>query len=165
MNKFIKYTILFVLLVLVQVLLLNNVKIFGIGAFLYVYFILVFPTSVSNKLFLPICFLLGLSIDVFLNTYGVHAAACTAVAFFRPFIIKRTIQFDGIDSLNELTFKILKRNNYVLYALILILLHHFILFALQAFSVNLILLVLWKTILSTIFTFILLMVVQMVKSK
>lgn len=165
MNKFIKYTILFVLLVLVQVLLLNNVKIFGIGAFLYVYFILVFPTSVSNKLFLPICFLLGLSIDVFLNTYGVHAAACTAVAFFRSFIIKRTIQFDGIDSLNELTFKILKRNNYVLYALILILLHHFILFALQAFSVNLILLVLWKTILSTIFTFILLMVVQMVKSK
>lgn len=165
MNKFIKYTILFVLLVLVQVLLLNNVKIFGIGAFLYVYFILVFPTSVSNKLFLPICFLLGLSIDVFLNTYGVHAAACTAVAFFRPFIIKRTIQFDEIDSLNELTFKILKRNNYVLYALILILLHHFILFALQAFSVNLILLVLWKTILSTIFTFILLMVVQMVKSK
>lgn len=165
MNKFLKYSILFILLVLLQVLLLNNVKIFGIGAFLYVYFILIFPTSVSNKLFMPICFLLGFSIDVFLNTYGIHAAACTAIAFFRPFIIKRTIQFDGIDSLNELTLKNSRGSNYVVYSLILILLHHFILFALQAFSLNLILLVLWETILSTIFTFILLMVVQMVKSK
>ena len=164
MNKFVKYSILFILLVLVQVLLLNNVKIFGIGAFLYVYFILVFPTSVSNKLFMPICFLLGLSVDMFLNTYGVHAAACTATAFFRPFIIKRTVQFEGIDSLDELTFKSLKRN-YVVYSLILILLHHFLLFTLQAFSLNLIWLVLLETIFSTIFTFVLLMVVQMVKSK
>lgn len=164
MNKFVKYSILFILLVLVQVLLLNNVKIFGIGAFLYVYFILVFPTSVPNKLFMPICFLLGLSVDMFLNTYGVNAAACTATAFFRPFIIKRTVQFEGIDSLDELTFKLLKRN-YVVYSLILILLHHFLLFTLQAFSLNLIWLVLLETIFSTIFTFVLLMVVQMLKSK
>lgn len=164
MNKFVKYSILFILLVLVQVLLLNNVKIFGIGAFLYVYFILVFPTSVPNKLFMPICFLLGLSVDMFLNTYGVHAATCTATAFFRPFIIKRTVQFEGIDSLDELTFKSLKRN-YVVYSLILILLHHFLLFTLQAFSLNLIWLVLLETIFSTIFTFVLLMVVQMLKSK
>lgn len=165
MNKFIKYTLLFVLLVLLQVLLLENVKVFGINPICYVYFILAFPTSVSNKLFMPICFLLGLCVDIFLNTYGIQAAACTAVAFFRPFIAKRTIEFDGIDSLDELTFKALRRNNYVVYALSLIFIHHFILFALQIFSLNLIFMVLWKTIFSTIFTFALLMVVQMVKSK
>ncbi len=74
----------FVGLVLLQVLILNQVHIGGYATpFLYIYFILKFNSKVGRNRLMLWAFALGLTVDVFGNTPGMNAAACTCLAFFR----------------------------------------------------------------------------------
>lgn len=76
--------LLFVLLILLQVLLLSRISLFGLATpVLYGYFLLKLPVG-RNPFFVIIsAFLMGLIIDIFLNTPGMNAAAITLVAMFR----------------------------------------------------------------------------------
>lgn len=76
--------LLFLLLILLQVLLLNRIALFGIATpVLYIYFLLKLPVG-RNRFYVIISgFLMGLVIDIFLNTPGMNAAATTLVAAFR----------------------------------------------------------------------------------
>ena len=79
----------FIGLVLLQVLLLNNIQIAGvINPFLYIYFIIALPIHTNRISLVFIGFALGLVIDVFSNTWGIHAMATTLIAFLRPYIFR-----------------------------------------------------------------------------
>ena len=79
----------FVLLVLVQGLILNNISFFGYATpFLYVYLILAFDANMSRYSLLLWGFALGLAVDIFSNTPGVNAAATTLLAFMRPSLLR-----------------------------------------------------------------------------
>ena len=79
----------FILLVLFQVLVLNNIQFLGyINPYLYILFILSLPVQMPRWFLLVLAFILGLSIDIFSNTLGMHAFATVFVAFFREGIIK-----------------------------------------------------------------------------
>ncbi len=74
----------FVLLVLLQVLLLSRIALFGIVTpVIYIYFLIKLPIGRSPFHVIISGFLLGLVIDIFLNTPGMNAAATTIVAAFR----------------------------------------------------------------------------------
>lgn len=78
-----KYAIMFVSLVLVQVLILNNIQFSGfVNPYVYVLFILLLPFTIPGYLLLGLSFLMGISIDIFSNTLGLHAAA--SVFLFAP---------------------------------------------------------------------------------
>lgn len=80
--------VLFVFLILLQVLLLNRISLFGIATpVLYLFFLLKLPMG-KNLFYVIISgFLLGLIVDIFLNTPGMNAAATTIVAACRkPFM-------------------------------------------------------------------------------
>ncbi len=81
--------LLFLLLILLQVLLLSRISLFGLATpVLYGYFLLKLP--MGRNLFFVIfsAFLLGLIIDIFLNTPGMNAAATTLVAMFRKSLME-----------------------------------------------------------------------------
>jgi rod shape-determining protein MreD len=83
-----KEVLLFLLLIILQVLLLNRINVFGIATpVLYIYFLL--KLSIGRNQFYVIIsgFLLGLIIDIFLNTPGVNAAATTIIATIRRPVI------------------------------------------------------------------------------
>lgn len=129
-NNFIR----FVFLILFQVLILNNINLGGyVNPFFYVYFILLLPFSTPRWALLGLAFLLGMGIDIFTNTPGLNATACVAMAFARPFIIN--IISTSTESLIGVNPKI--RNQgikwFFYYALILILIHHTVLFYLEVF--------------------------------
>ena len=68
-NTIIRQVISFILLVLLQVLVLNNIHLFGIiTPFLYIIFIINLPYNISRHWSLLIAFLLGLVVDMFTNT-------------------------------------------------------------------------------------------------
>ncbi len=74
----------FALLVLLQVLLLSRIALFGIVTpVVYIYFLLKLPIGRSPFYVIISGFLLGLVIDIFLNTPGMNAAATTIVAACR----------------------------------------------------------------------------------
>ena len=92
MNKFWQYYLFFVVCVLAQVLLFDNIPLWGfVQPYPYLLFILVLPTNITRPWLYVLAFLLGLTIDLFASTLCLHAAATTFMAFLRqPLIVLTT---------------------------------------------------------------------------
>ena len=74
MNKILNQVLLFFFLLLLQVLILNNINLFGkINPYLYIAFIFLFPLNENRFSFLALSFILGLCIDFFSDMGGIHA--------------------------------------------------------------------------------------------
>ena len=90
MNNIVSLNIVrFIALVLVQILILNHINFLGyVNPYLYILFIILFPINNDRILFIFLSFLIGLTIDMFSDSGGVHAAACVAIAYIRPVFLK-----------------------------------------------------------------------------
>lgn len=154
----------FLLLVLIQVLILNHINFLGsINPYLYIIFILLFPINNNRMVFLLLSFILGLTIDVFSDSGGVHAAASLTIAFIRPVVLK--FSFGSVYEHQTIKFKNVDFGAKVIYFIILIIIHHFVLFSLEIFNFSDIILILQKTLFSSIFTIILCLVTNVIFSK
>lgn len=92
------FIFLVIVLGLIQILLLKNLALFGIAfCFIYLVSILSFPTSIPTIPLLLISFSLGLLIDVFYDTLGIHALGATFMAFLRPQWLKMISPSGGYD--------------------------------------------------------------------
>ncbi|WP_151672270.1 rod shape-determining protein MreD [Patiriisocius marinus] len=143
-------------LLLLQVLVLNNINFLGyINPYLYILFILIFPFTGNKSLLIGLSFLLGLSIDFFSDSGGVHAAASVFIAYLRPFLLKFSFgvsyEYNAI-KLSKVTF-----SERLIYISLMVILHHLVLFSLEIFSVSRILLILKSTLFSGIFSIILIL--------
>ena len=159
-----KNSIRFIALVLLQALVLNHINFLGfINPYLYILFIIIYPIKNSRLLFIFLSFLLGLSVDLFSDSGGVHAAASVTLAFIRPAFLKsifgalyehQTIKFNAVDFLPKLV-----------YISLLTIVHHFIMFSLEIFNISNIILIAQKTLFSSIFTIILCILVTIIFSR
>jgi rod shape-determining protein MreD len=144
----------FVVLVLVQVLICNHIDFLGyINPYIYILFIILFPVKNNRVLFVFLGFLLGLTIDLFLDSGGIHAAASVAVAYARPVLLKSS--FGTIYEYQSIKFDLVDFGSKLTYIILVTLVHHLILFSLEIFSISKILLTLQKTLFSSIFTILL----------
>lgn len=144
----------FVVLLLLQVLLLNNINLFGyINPYLYVLFIILYPFNASQTLFLFLSFLLGWGIDIFEDSGGINAAACLVAAYIRPVILR--FSFGVSYDYQSVKFSSTQPGSRISYVALLVFIHHFILFLLEFFNFAHFLLILKKTLFSSIFTIIL----------
>ena len=88
-NNLLRGFIYFVVFVLIQVLILNNIHFLRIATpFLYLYFIIKMPVGSSRTQVVFFSFIAGVVIDTFSNTPGMHAAACTLAGFCREPLIR-----------------------------------------------------------------------------
>ena len=153
----------FVILVLLQVLLLNNIQFLGyINPYLYVLFIIALPVQTPRWFTLILAFMLGLTIDTFSNTLGMHAFATVLIAFLRNGIIKL---FATIDEGNSPTpsFHAFGVGAYIKYVIAMVFIHHSALFFLEAFTLVSFWVVLGKLLLSAIVTILLITSIQSLK--
>ena len=89
MNSWLRFLLLFVVMVFLQVTVGNSIHLFGVAIpFLYIYFIVRLPLSLSTNWTMTVAFLLGLTIDVFCNTPGMNALSCVIVAALRKWLLK-----------------------------------------------------------------------------
>lgn len=141
----------FILLLAVQIVIFNNMTFLGfIMPFPYLLFIILYPVNGNKSGLLIASFFLGLVMDIFSNSGGIHATACLLLAYMRPSIFKfsfgvsyeyQTIKLN--DSLTPERFS---------FILISVVLHHFTLFILEAFQISFFLDILIRALLSTVFT-------------
>lgn len=155
MNDVIKIIALFITLILAQVIVLNNVLFWDyINPQLYILFVIVYPFRKDRGIFLFLSFLLGLCLDFFFNSGGTNAAATLFIAYIRLPLLKSLMRKSEIDfpvfNINKLQF--LKLLSFIA---ILTFVHHFILFSLEYFKLNAIITIFSRTILTSIFTIIL----------
>jgi len=144
----------FIVLVFLQVLILNNINLAGfINPYLYIIFILLYPLDGNKGLLIFLSFLLGLSIDIFEDSGGVHAAACAFIAYIRPVVLKYS--FGVSYEYNSVKIRKADPMERLTYIASLVFMHHFVMFALEIFNVDHIFLLLKSTLFSGIFSIIL----------
>ena len=79
----------FILLLVAQVVIFNNFNFLGyINPYPYILFIILYPVNGNRYGLLAASFFLGLTMDFFCNSGGVHAASCLMLAYFRPSLFK-----------------------------------------------------------------------------
>lgn len=157
-NVLIRNIVRFVILILVQVLVLNNMNLGGyMNPYIYILFILLLPANINRSLLLIIAFFTGLTIDFFGNTLGLHAAACVFIAFLRPGTINLLFRYYEFSSGEEPGPVAIGVRGFIKYALILVFLHQLLLFYLEVLTFNNFFFTLLNVILSTVLsTFIML---------
>jgi rod shape-determining protein MreD len=134
LNDIIKLFVRFIVLVLLQIVVLNNVQLNGyINPYLYVLFILMLPVKIPRLLLLFIAFMTGFVIDIFSNTMGMHSGACVFMAFCRPGVLRLIAPREGYEAEAVPSVKEMSFNWFLLYAGVLILLHHLFLFYMEVF--------------------------------
>lgn len=154
----------FIVLVTVQVLICNHINFLGyINPYIYILFIILFPVKNNRLLFVFLGFLLGLTVDMFLDTGGIHAAASVSIAYARPVLLKSS--FGTIYEYQSIKFDLVDFGSKLTYIVFVTLVHHFILFSLEIFSISKILLILQKTLFSSIFTILLCVLLTIIFSR
>lgn len=134
-SEIIRHIIRFLLLVFAQGLILKNVEPgYFINPFLYVLFLIQLPFETPPWLVLIISFFLGLCIDIFYGTFGMHMAACTFVGWLRPRLLRMMAPREGYDFGTQPTMQDMGTTWFLTFAAIVILLHHFVLFYIEIFS-------------------------------
>jgi hypothetical protein len=146
-------------LVFIQVFLLKNITLYNLSTpYIYILFILLLPFEIPNLALFILSFLLGITIDAFYDTPGLHAAACVLLALVRILFISVTVQKEGFDNEPEPTLSIMGVRWFFTYALILTFTHHFFLFSLEAFNFAELKYSVGRVIFSSMFTMFLILV-------
>ena len=160
MTNTLKYILLFVFCVLLQVLILNQIQFSGfINPYFYILFIMLLPSGTPRYMLLLLGFLLGITIDIFSNTPGIHASATVFISFFRPLLV-RSNDSDDNDRLTSPTMKNTTFAWFIKYAILMVVIHHFFLFFIEVFSFKAILSTLLRISLSSLFSFVVIVLSQ-----
>ncbi len=161
-----KYAIMFIVLVLVQVLILNNIQFSGlINPYVYILFILLLPFATPGYILLGLSFLIGISVDIFCNTPGIHAGASVLLGFVRPGLARLVTSREFIEKGNMPSMKQIGFASFLKYVAIAVLIHHFFLFYAESFSFTGFFETLLRTILSSIFSIVIILGSQFIVFK
>jgi len=164
MNSAMLYNIArFILLLAAQVIIFNNFNFLGyINPYPYILFIILYPVNGNKYGLLAASFFLGLTMDLFCNSGGVHAAACVMLAYFRPSIFKFSFglsyEYQTVRLNDVLTPE---RFSFILLAVII---HHLSLFVLEVFTFEFVWDIILRTVVSTLFTIIIcILIIYLIK--
>lgn len=148
----IKYAAMFIVLVLVQVLILNQVQFSGfVNPYIYILFVMLLPLSTPRYGVLLSGFFIGLAIDIFSNSLGLHTAATVLVAYIRPYVLRAISGRE--DEMSD--YPGLKQNKFtwfLYYTAIMVFMHHFVLFFLEIYTFSHFLTTLYRIVLSSLFS-------------
>lgn len=152
MNSFIiRNSILFVTLIFLQVVIFDNIHFLGyINPMIYVLFMIEIPYRANRVPLLFWSFFMGLTIDVFSDTGGIHAASSVFIAYIRPQAL--TIAFGKnfeFQPLNLINYPFTKVFTYIS---IMVVIHHILFYFLEIFNFSNILSTFAKIILASITT-------------
>jgi len=141
----------FIVVVLFQVLVMDNVMINGFMIpYIYLLFILLMPFETPRWLQLLAGFGLGLTLDLFSNTLGMHTAATVLAAFARSYMLDLLAPRDGYEPDSFPRIHYYGFYWFLKYTLVIVFIHHFALFYLEVFQLKEFLSTLLRVILSSI---------------
>lgn len=141
-------------LVLLQGLVFDRMSFHQVATpYVYIIFILFYPVYRNRFVFLILCFLLGWGVDLMESTGGIHAFASLTLGYLvRP--VTRILIGPGTYNADEFRFSEFNLWQWIIYPVIMIFIHHFILFFLESFSFSNFNGIILRTVYCCIFTLI-----------
>ena len=160
----IKLVLTFVIYLVLQIVVLRNFVFFDVAfCFVYIACILLLPDEVDPVWVILISFLIGLLVDIFYNTAGVHASASVMIGYLRGYIIKFLFPTKGVENEITITLRDMGGERFIRYVAILTIIHHSMLFFVEAGGFQFFLITVLKIICSVIFTTFLIIILQYVR--
>ncbi len=163
-NRILRFTGIFIILLLLQVILFDNVKFSGyVNPYVYIMFILLLPVEIPSWLLLLLSFGTGIIMDIFSASPGMHSAATVLAGFTRPYVLRIISPRDGYESDSDPSMISYGFRWYLLYASVIVVIHHFALFYLEVFRLADFFLTLLRVILSSIFTLTFIVLLELIR--
>ena len=140
------------LVLALQVLLFDHLHIGNWGVvMMYVLFLINLPVRIPRWAEMLIGLTVGLAMDMWHSSLGIHIAACVALSFARPLLLSQAVQ--DIERIKDnMSIQTIGRIEYTKCAVILTVLHHFIVFSLETWNIQFWWIVLLQTLVSSIMT-------------
>ncbi|MBD5285210.1 MAG: rod shape-determining protein MreD [Bacteroides sp.] len=161
-----QFLLLFIVLILLQAIVFNNICLFGVAVpFVFIYFIVHLPITLSPNWLLTLSFLTGLTIDIFANTQGMNALACTIVAMSRHSILHWYFPREDELTIPEPSIRSLGFEYFAKYLFTFVLFYCTIIFLIESFSLFNIVRLALRIICSTFLTFLILLGVDSMLSQ
>lgn len=166
MNDLIKYISYFVGLIIAQTLIFGQIE-FGSGLHIMIYplFLIVLPFDIKPIFLMLIAFAMGIIIDAFSNTFGLHTSASVLIAYLRSELYRLFAPREGYDILMKPSVKDLGIKWFISVAGIVILIHHFWFFFLEFFKWSAWISILKNTILSGLISLFIVLAIEILFTK
>ncbi len=152
----------FLILVLIQVFIFNNIHLtsYGVVPVVYILYIILLPFETPKWIVLLLAFFLGFSIDIFSDTLGLNAASSVLIAFIRPGLLNYLAPRTGyeIGSFPRIYYQ--GANWFLKYSISLVLIHQVSYYLLESFGFDNFWVLLYKVIIASLISMILIVISQ-----
>ncbi|MCH5326101.1 MAG: rod shape-determining protein MreD [Duncaniella sp.] len=150
-----QFIILTLILIIAQVVVFNHICLFNVAVpMVFIYVLLRLPVTMSFNWVVSIGFFLGLTVDLFSDTYGMNAMSCTLLAILRRPILRLYVPRDEDLTKPEPSIMSLGMAVYFKYLLTTTLLYCALIFIIEAFTffnpLSLLLRILFSSLLSMV---------------
>jgi rod shape-determining protein MreD len=160
-NSIIRFCLIFIILILLQVLLFDNIQFSGyVNPYVYLMFILLLPVEIPSWILLILSFGTGFIIDLFSGSPGMHASATLLAGFVRPYILAIISPRDGYEGRSEPSMLNFGFRWFITYTVLIVIVHHTALFYLEVFRFTDFFRTLLRVMLSSLFTVIFIVVIE-----
>ena len=150
------------LYLLFQILVLKNLVLFGVAfCFLYVIYIILLPLDLKTIPVLLISFFIGLGVDLFYDTLGIHTASLLLIAFLRHRWLMVLVPTGGYEDDLQPSLLNMGFGWFLSYSTPLVLVHHILFFYIESLGTDLFITSLQKIIASVIFVLVMSIIVQL----
>ena len=152
----------FILIFLAQIIVFNNVLIFGISADIYIIFLLIFPQSINKSLYYFLIFLYGIFLDSFSNSFGVITFSLLISGYLRPYILDFSFGNFDMRKVGKVRDYLINTTIYqkLTYISLVILSHNFVLYSIEIFSIYKLDLILRNATISSLISITLILIVM-----
>lgn len=160
-NNIFRFGLIFILLILFQVLLFNNINFSGyVNPYVYILFILLLPVELPAWLVLILSFITGLVVDFFSTSLGMHTASTVMAGFIRPYVLQVISPRDGYETGSEPSMFTYGARWFFIYTTIMVLAHHLVLFYVEVFRLTGFFRTLLRVLLSSLFSIAFIMLIE-----
>lgn len=160
------FILLYIILIPAQAVIFNNLILFNVALpLVFIYLIISLPVTLSTNWAMTIGFFTGLATDIFSDTPGINALACTLAAFLRKPIYHLYMSYDDDLSGMRPGITTMGAPAYLKYMLTMVFLYCLTVFAIEAFQFFNLRLLILRTVFSTLFTFIIIYAIDSLSIK
>lgn len=147
-----KQIVRYIVVMMLQVLLFDQLQLWGAcHPYIYILCLLMLPITLPRSADLLIGAAVGLIMDIFCNSLGIHMAGCILIMFLRPYILNAIVS--DTDRLNEqICLRAIGMSGFIKYIGLLVVIHHLTVFMIAAWSWSHLWFVLMETVVSSIIT-------------
>ncbi|HUX94508.1 MAG TPA: rod shape-determining protein MreD [Bacteroidales bacterium] len=160
-NSILRFGLILILLVLLQVLMFNNIQFSGyVNPYIYLMFIMLLPVEIPAWFLLLLSFGTGMLIDIFSGTPGMHSSATVLAGLVRPFVLRSISPHDGYEPGAHPSMLVYGFRWFLLYTIVMVFIHHTALFYIEVFRLTDFFRTLLRVLLSSLFTILFVLIIE-----